>query len=134
MLLFAAAFVWSFAGLMLLARGFFLSADIKTSFWIRIISGISGGSLFYLLLFSRISSGHINRIISLKNDEHCLFSFFSIRSYLLMALMISTGIILRKSEVIASGYLGVAYIAMGIPLLISSISFFYSGLNYKLPS
>jgi hypothetical protein len=131
MLLFAAACVWSFAGLMLLGRGISLSMNIKNSYWIKIISVICGGSLFYLVLFAKISSRHIKRILNLKSDRPCLFSFFSFKSYIMMALMISTGIFLRKSGIIGAEYLSLAYITMGIPLLISALNFIHSGLNYR---
>jgi hypothetical protein len=130
-LLFTAAFVWTFAAFMLLSRGISLSYNIKSSFWLKIIISLSAGGLFYLLLFSKISRKHISRIINLKNDNSCLFSFFSIRSYILMIIMITSGILLRRSGIIKPEYLALGYITMGIPLMVSAFRFYYHGINYR---
>lgn len=129
-LLIIAAFAWVFAASMLLTRGFLLSGKIRHSHWLSIFLSILAGGLFYLVLFSKISLGHVKRIKSLQNERPSVFSFFSLRSYLLMTLMISSGIILRKSGIVLSGTLSLVYITMGVPLFISSIRFFYNWIYY----
>lgn len=131
LLLFMAAFVWTFAGFMLLFRGISLSLDIKNSFWLKIVISLSGGGLFYLLVFSRISREHVRRIINMENDNPNFFSFFSIRSYVLMIIMIASGILLRRSGIIMPEYLALAYITMGIPLMVSALRFYYHGIKYR---
>ena len=126
-----AAFVWTFAGFMLLFRGISLSLDIKNSFWLKIAISMSAGGLFYMLIFSKISRGHVRRIINLKNDNPGLFSFFSVRSYILMIIMIASGILLRKSGIIMQEYLALFYITMGIPLMVSALRFYYHGIYYR---
>ncbi len=130
-LLFMAAFVWSLAGFILLFRGITLSFTIQNSFWLKITASLFGGCLFYLVLFSRISREHVCRIINLKNDNPGLFSFFSIRSYILMIIMIASGITLRKSGIILPEYLAMVYITMGVPLMISALRFYYHGIRYR---
>ena len=130
-LLIIAALVWSLAGGMLLFRGISLSDNIKSSFWLKIIISLTCGGLFYLLLFSKISIGHVRRIINLKNDNHSLFSVFNLRSYILMFIMIASGIMLRRSGIIMPEYLSLVYITMGIPLLASAFRFYYLGINFR---
>ncbi len=129
-LLFIAALVWTFAGGMLLYKGIFMFSVTKSLLGLRIIISIIGGILFYILLFSKISLKHVNRIIKLKIENPCLFSFFNVKSYVLMAIMITSGIFLRKSGIISPEYFSIIYISMGIPLFISAFRFYYYGINY----
>ena len=130
-LLFIAAFVWTFAGGMLLTRGI-LMMGIDTDFLTtRIVISIVGGELFYVILFSKISKKHVIRIIHLTNNCPSIFSFFNLRSYGMMIFMISFGIFLRTSGIVPPFYLSILYVTMGIPLLVSSLRFYYSGINYQ---
>ena len=127
-LLFLAAVVWTFAGGMLLFRGMLMFRDTASHHILRLLLSFAGGIAFYVLLFSRISKKHTLRIRNLPLEKPCLFSFFNLKSYLLMSVMIAGGISLRKSGIIDPLYLSVIYVTMGIPLFISSFRFYYSGI------
>ena len=127
-LLFIAAVVWTFAGGMLLFRGMLLFMGTGHYFWIRLMISAIGGVLFYRFLFSRISSMHTDRIVNLPLERPCLFSFFNIKSYILMTIMITAGITLRRSGIMPREYLSMLYVTMGIPLFASSVRFYYTGL------
>jgi hypothetical protein len=130
-LLFCAAFVWTFAGGLLLFKGILLLCNNNLFLGLRIIVSTIGGLIFYFALFSKISLKHAKRIIELKNDKPCLFAFFSIKSYILMIVMITSGILLRMSGIISQQYLSVIYITMGIPLFLSAFRFYYYGFCYS---
>lgn len=130
-LLFIAVLVWTFAGGMLLTRGILMGKIDKEDFLMRIGFSIIGGALFYRFLFSRISKKHVLRIVQLINVHPCIFSFFNLRSYLMMIGMISLGILLRKAGIVPPYYLSILYVTMGIPLLVSSVRFYYCGINYR---
>jgi hypothetical protein len=125
-----AALVWTFAGSMLLFRGILLFKQDAYLIWIRLIISVIAGTLFYRLLFSSISRKHTTRIASMQLERPCLFSFFNFRSYILMTLMITAGISLRKSGIMPPVYLSVIYVTMGIPLFISSFRFYYAFAVY----
>jgi len=130
-LLLVAASFWTFAGCMLLFRGFSLlniNSDLKK---VEVLCSLVFGILFYSVLFSKISFKHINRILSLPHERPSFFSFFNGRSYLLMTIMISFGIALRLSGIIPIIYLSLFYITMGVPLLISSVRFYYNFLFFE---
>jgi SanA protein len=130
-LLFIAGFMWTFAGSMLWFRGFKTVIEcgfpVKWTLWI----GFIGGLLFYLLLFARISLKHSKRIFAIPVDKPCAFSFFSIKGYIMMLLMISSGVLLRLSGSVDPVIIGVFYVIMGFPLLLSSLRFWYFGIRYK---
>jgi len=124
-LLLVAAFVWTFAGGMLLFRGFRVLKFNSTIIDFEESGSILAGILFYKFMFSSISSKHINRILNIRIEKPCFFSFFNWRSYLLMTLMITAGITLRLSGLVPLNYLSLFYIAMGTPLFISAVRFYY---------
>lgn len=124
-LLFEAAVAWTFAGGILLFKGSKLLSVSSGFSWFNILICIGLGLLFFVFLFSKISRAHINRITNLYGDSHRFYEFFSRKSYLMMLGMISFGIFLRKSSIVPFAYLSLAYITMGIPLLLSSFRFYY---------
>ena len=129
-LLFIAALAWTFAGVMLFTRGILMMGLHSDFFLIRMALSLVSGILFYMVLFSQLSKKHIARIIHLTSDLPCIFSFFNLRSYLMMTFMILFGVYLRKSGIVPPFYLSILYVTMGIPLFVSSIRFYYSGCYY----
>jgi len=129
-LLFEAALVWTFAGAMLLYRGIVMLETSGSFSWTKIIICLCSGLLFFWLVFSKISLKHIIRIKNLNGKNHLFHQFFSPKSYLMMLGMISLGVFLRKSYIIPASSLSLAYITMGIPLLLSSIRFYHSWYYY----
>jgi hypothetical protein len=130
-LLFVAAVVWTFAGSMLMYRGYKMVDTSGPYVWLILLLSLTGGIIFYLKLFSGISLKHTLRILSLKEAYPCFFSFFNFRSYLMMVLMITMGITLRTTGWIPPVYLSLLYLMMSVPLLISSVRFYYTGFYYR---
>jgi hypothetical protein len=132
-LFFIAATVWAVAGGMLAFRGYgFIMEDASPHTW-RFFWGVLGGLVFFLFLFDGISRKHIQRISALKSETPCVFSFFNWKSYALMGIMIASGIATRYSRLLPLSDLGTFYIAMGVPLLASSIRFSHMGFTYGSP-
>ena len=130
-LLLIAGCAWSIAGGILISRSLSHLISVNHHLAIEIGTGIVFGSLFYLLLFARISKKHITRINLIEIDNPCFFSFFNFRSYLLMAIMISGGITLRLSGLVNPEIIYTFFLCMGIPLLVSAWRFFYSYTKNK---
>jgi isocitrate dehydrogenase kinase/phosphatase len=126
----AAALAWTIAGTMLLVRGVLFFRNSHGYFWPRLTGSLAGGILFYRLMFDSISLKHTRRIESMSNENPWLFSFFNARSYILMAVMITGGITLRRSGILPAEYMSVIYTTMGIPLLFSSFRFYRAFILY----
>ena len=124
-LLFIAGLAWTTAGGILAGRG--LSYLVQHGHYLgwRLAGGLVFGMIFYVLLFAKISRKHIKRIRGLNIPYPCAFSFFNVRSYLMMAIMISGGIMLRRFDVINKEWLYNFFVTMGVPLLISATRFYY---------
>lgn len=130
-LLLVAGFAWTVAGGMLISRALLALWSIHHYLWTEILVGIVFGTVFYLVLFARISRKHITRITLITIDNPCFFSFFNFRSYVMMAVMITTGIVLRKMDVINREILYTFYLTMGVPLLVSAFRFFSTWFRNK---
>lgn len=130
-LLFVAAAVWAFAGGMLISRGIAGIIEYPNYYQFKIILALTGGAAFYLLLFTRITSKYVKRIIGLQNRKVPFYSFFNLRGYIMMTLMITLGITIRRTGMIPFEYLAVFYVTMGTPLLVSAFKFLYTGITFK---
>ncbi|MBL7969316.1 MAG: hypothetical protein JNK09_20095 [Prolixibacteraceae bacterium] len=131
-LLLVAALVWTFAGAMLVCRGFTLNQVLPVFWCVEVILSVLSGLVFFQLLFNRISKKHVQRIRSMPEEKPSVFAFFNLKSYLMMFSMIAMGITLRKTGIVPSEYLAIMYITMGIPLLMSSIRFYSTFLQITI--
>jgi len=129
-LLLEAAIIWTFAGGILLFRGSSMLTASTGYSWLKIISCLGCGLLFFRFVFSKISRKHIYRIKNLYGEFRMFHEFFSSKSYLMMLVMISLGIFLRITLIVPVASLSLAYITMGIPLLLSSFRFYHSWYYY----
>ncbi|MFP4453473.1 MAG: hypothetical protein ACLFPI_08895 [Desulfobacterales bacterium] len=71
--------------------------------------------------FLKAVDKNLDRIFPM-GAKKCLFSFFPWKSYLIIAVMVSMGILLRHSA-IPRRYLAICYIAIGLALVLSSIRY-----------
>lgn len=129
-LFFIAAIVWTFAGTMLLIKGFGWFYAVKSFRFLKLSSSIGAGLLFYFVMFEKLSRKHAIRIFNMSIPNPCAFSFFNYRSYMIMTVMITMGIILRTSGFVPLHFLSLFYVTMGIPLLLSSIRFYIFGFRF----
>ncbi len=118
-----AGIAWAGVGIMLLTFAFSWLARIpKVNIGLFAGAGFALGLLVHHLGFLKIVDKNLDRIRSM-NKKHPLFSFIPWKSYLIIGLMIAMGSILRHSS-IPKQYLSVAYICMGMALILSSVRYF----------
>jgi hypothetical protein len=130
-LMFVAAFVWLFAGGMLLFKGVSFLDYTQSFLILKLIISAVLGLMFFMLLFSKIAAKHVSRILNIKYEKPCLFSFFNWKSYFMMGSMITLGVLLRLFKIVPIQQLSFLYLVMGIPLLISAFTLLNVGLNQK---
>jgi hypothetical protein len=78
--------------------------------------------------FSHLAKKNINRIAAM-NDKVCLFAFQAWKGYLIIAVMITGGILLRHSA-IPRPYLAVVYAAIWGALLQASVHYYLRFFNF----
>lgn len=130
-LLFLAGMVWSFAGGKVFALGYEDLIFNTKSPWGYLLISVAVFFIFFIFIFIKMVKKHATRIMSSVLTEHCIFSFFDLKGYIIMIFMIVGGITLRNAHVINPIYLGAFYLGLGSALLLAGIKFFAIVLSLK---
>lgn len=118
-----AGMLWSIVGIMLcVIAGFWLSTVNWPMNGLGAILGFGSGIVIYRYGFSRIARKNIHRIEQ-KPETVCLFAFQAWKSYLLIAVMMFLGYILRHSH-LPRVILAVVYSGIGTGLTLSSLLYY----------
>ncbi|MBU4318912.1 MAG: hypothetical protein KKF30_16775 [Proteobacteria bacterium] len=122
MLIFLSGFVWVAVGTMLLSFSYtWLNASKESGTFLFVGLGLSAALVIHHFGFLKIVDKNLGRI-SLMEGGKCLFSFMAWKSYLIVAIMATMGVLLRHSS-IPKPYLSVLYIGIGLSLILSSIRY-----------
>lgn len=130
-LLLLAGIVWGFAGSRIFSLGFNDLISNTAHPWGYLIISVLVFFAFNTFIFSNMVRKHTTRIMTSKLLNHCMFSFFDFKGYIIMSFMIVGGITLRNAHVINPVYLGAFYIGLGSALFLAGIKFLISFLNIK---
>lgn len=121
-LLLIAGIVWECVGIMLLILAFsWLSASSNKNIYTVVGAGVALALLAHHFGFLRIVDKNLKRILPM-DEKKCLFSFIPWKSYLVIVIMISMGVLLRHSA-IPKEHLAILYIGIGLALILSSIRY-----------
>lgn len=129
-LLLVAGLAWTTAGLILGLRGVIWVVSHDSFVPLHVIVALTFGLVFFQLVFAKVSLKHITRIRELEILRPSLFAFFDAKGYIMMGLMISLGIFLRRTSFVPPEYLYNFYVLMGTPLLVSALRFYYAFIRY----
>jgi hypothetical protein len=128
-LLTLAGVLWSLVGLMLCRLSLhWLTVSQWGSTEFLGLAGVLGAFVAYRYCFSRIAWKNLRRLCRVE-EKTCLFAFQGWRSYILIGLMMSLGLVFRNSFV-PKPYLATLYTTIGGALLLSS--FHYYGCLWRL--
>jgi hypothetical protein len=121
-LLFVAGIVWVGVGIMLLILAFsWLSKASNLEIYLYSGGGILLALLVHHFGFLKIVDKNLNRILQMKGKK-CLFSFIPWKSYLIIIVMVTMGVLLRHSMVPKKD-LAILYIGIGLALILSSVRY-----------
>jgi hypothetical protein len=121
-LLFLAGFMWFGVGTMLLFLSFsWLKAfQVHGSFLVGGI-GVAVALVVHHFGFLKIVDKNLSRILPMEGTK-CIFSFITWKSYIIVAVMVAMGALLRYSP-IPKPYLSMLYIGIGLALILSSMRY-----------
>jgi hypothetical protein len=121
-LLFLAGFMWVGVGAMLLFLSYsWLNAFHAPGSLVFESIGIAAALVIHHFGFLKIVDKNLGRILPMEG-KRCVFSFLSWKSYLMVALMIAMGVLLRHSP-IPKPYLSMLYTGIGLALVLSSVRY-----------
>jgi len=122
-LLALAGIMWTAVGLMLGRYAFLWLAQTFSPLNVGLgLAGIAAAGVIYRFGFRKLARKNSERIGQL-NDPACLFAFLSWKSYAIVAVMITGGVLLRHSA-IPKPYLAVLYAGIGGGLFLSSFVYY----------
>lgn len=128
-LLLIACAVWSVAGFNILRIGL-LSYSPYISV-INILLSMAVFTVFQYFIFGRLVKKHTARIQNYEEERHFFMKFFDIKSFIIMAVMMSGGIYLRASSLAPERFIAVFYTGLGSSLLLAGILFGKNFLQYN---
>lgn len=121
-LLYLAALLWICVGVMLLSFAYTWLHHLELpAALVRAGAGVAIALVVHHFGFLRVVDKNLARILPMEG-KRCLFSFMSWKSYLVVALMASMGVVLRHSP-IPKHLLSVVYLAIGLALVLSSMRY-----------
>ena len=121
-LIIIAGLMWLGVGIMLQVLAYsWLMSESGTVLLVFAGIGIVVALLVHHFGFLKIVDKNLKRLLPLEG-ERCVFSFITWKSYIMIAVMVSMGLILRHSS-LPKHYLAVVYIGIGMALMLSSIRY-----------
>ncbi len=121
-LLVIAGTMWCCVGIMLILMAVHWLYIYKGNPWLFGAFGFIAALIIHHFGFLKIVDKNLGRISRLPGKP-CIFSFISWKSYIIIIIMVTMGIILRHSS-IQKQYLSIIYLGIGLALFLSSIRYF----------
>lgn len=131
-LLLISGILWSGVGLFLniLAFNWFLKVDSHYSFMLP-AEGLFIGLMIAVFGLNRVMQKNSSRIMSLPESSHILH-FQAKKSYLLVAVMMTMGIVIRNTNLLPQIFKIPSYIAMGTGLFLTSFGYFKKFFQFNI--
>lgn len=124
-LLLIACFVWGIAGFNVLRIGILAyPGNIKV---INIILSIIVFAVFQYFVFGKLVNRHTKRIRDYEEERQFFLKFFDVKSFIIMAFMITVGVCLRVFNLVPERFIAFFYTGLGASLFLSGVLF---GTNY----
>lgn len=120
-LLLIAALVWTAAGVNILRIGI-----IEYPPYFSLINALLSAVVFVifeLFIFGRLVKKHTKRIDAYGDEKQLWIKFFDVKSFIIMAVMMTGGILLRALHLAPAVFIAVFYTGLGAALLLAGIMF-----------
>lgn len=124
-LLLIASIVWFIAGFNILHIGLLSYIGHVSIF--NILLSILVFIFFWFLVFRKLVLKHTMRILNYHETKQFFMNFFDLKSFFIMAFMITFGIIIRVFNLVPDIFIAVFYSGVGVALTGAGL---YFGFNY----
>lgn len=119
-LLLIACLVWIVAGVNIVRIGMEAYAQYLNLF--NILLSVVVFIIFQLFVFGKLVKKHTGRILAYE-ERQWFIKFFDVKSFIIMAVMMTGGIWLRVSGVAPERFIAVFYSGLGFSLVLAGILF-----------
>ena len=120
-LLLIAALVWSAAGFNILRIGLLAYPPYRTD--VNYLLSAQVITDFQVFIFGQLVNKHTARISAYEEELHFFLKFFDVKSFIMMAVMMTGGIWLRSSSVDPDWFISFFYTGLGASLLLAGLLF-----------
>lgn len=121
-LLITAGLVWLIAGINVLRIGISYWVDSK-QYWLLKLGETALVFLFFFgIIFHRLYHKHTRRIAQ-KPNNNCPFSFFDIKGWIIMSVMITFGILARTYHWLPAEFIAFFYTGLSLALIATGLRF-----------
>ena len=121
-LLIIAALVWVAAGVNILHIGLEAYAEGYVTTLNEVLS-VAVGLVFWFGTFYKLTKRHTQRITNYEEQHQYFWHFFDLKSFIIMAIMMTGGIALRVSGIAPSVFIAIFYTGLGSALALAGILF-----------
>lgn len=120
-LLALAAIIWMIAGYNIIHIGLVSYQNYVSP--IRIVVSLIIFFIFWFMVFSKLVQKHTARILAYKENLQYFWRFFDLKSFCIMALMITAGLSIRSFHLMPVRYIAVFYSGLGSALFLAGLLF-----------
>lgn len=125
-LLFIAGTIWILAGMNILRIGIVTWMN-DTQWWLcKVAEATLVFLIFFLLIFRKLLNKHTRRIMR-KKEKSCPFSFFDLKSWMVMIGMMAFGIMARHFGWLPASFISFFYTGLSCALIITGLLFLGRG-------
>ena len=127
-LLVISALVWTIAGFNVVRLGMMEYHGYSFALFtaLTLITFLPFGFMFHNMVRKNTI-----RILSFTQDKIFFLKFFPIRSYIIISVMMTLGIILRNNEHISRYFISFFYIGLGSALFLAGVKFLLNAVRYE---
>ncbi len=130
-LLLIACLVWGFAGFNILKIG--VSAYSNFLSPINFTLSLAVFVIFQVFIFGKLVKKHVSRINAYKENKQFFLKFFDVKSFIIMAFMMTFGIVLRATNIAPERFIAVFYTGLGSALALAGLLFGYQFVKTVCP-
>lgn len=131
-LLLLASFVWLVAGFNIVRIGILVYIGNLTL--IHIVYSVLVFIIFWFMVFNKLVNKHTKRIQQYMTEKQYFWNFFDMKSFIIMAFMMTMGITIRVYNLMPETFIAVFYTGLGIALSLAGIKFAINFFQYKVES
>ena len=128
-LLLIAAIVWLIAGFNVLKIG--VETYINYVTVINLLLSLAVILVFWIMVFSKLVKKHTLRISSYESEKQWFYLFFDLKSFIIMAIMMTMGIVIRYYALLPDVFIAVFYTGLGSALALAGILFMVNFMRFE---
>lgn len=128
-LLLIAAIVWLIAGFNVSKIG--VETYINYVTVINLLLSLAVFLVFWIMVFSKLVKKHTLRISSYESEKQWFYLFFDLKSFIIMAIMMTMGIVIRYYALLPDVFIAVFYTGLGSALALAGILFMVNFMRFE---